>query len=86
MLVELGDSEPTAPGHLANGPFLFKLIEVVLQILGKVRSRLTVPVDTPKDELERLALSDERIQKLTDGKTIRKVIVVPNKLVNIVAT
>ncbi len=61
-------------------------IEVVLQILGKVRSRLTVPVDTPKNELERLALADERIRKLIAGKAVRKIIVVPNKLVNIVAT
>ncbi len=60
-------------------------IELVLQVNGKVRAKLTVPADTPKDELEKLALENERIRELTEGKTIRKVIAVPNKLVNIVA-
>ena len=59
-------------------------IEVVLQINGKVRSRLTVAAGTPREELERLALADGRIRELTAGKQIIKVIVVPDKLVNIV--
>lgn len=57
----------------------------VVQVNGKVRAKLDVAASATKDEVEALALSDERVAKFTDGKTIRKVIVVPNKLVNIVA-
>ncbi|CDO03007.1 leucine--tRNA ligase [Oceanobacillus picturae] len=60
-------------------------IEVVVQIMGKVRAKLNVDKDISKDELENQALRDEKIQELLEGKTIRKVIVVPGKLVNIVA-
>jgi leucyl-tRNA synthetase len=60
-------------------------IEVILQVNGKVRSKVMVAVDLAKEELEKLAMEDEHIQRNIDGKTIRKVIVVPNKLVNIVA-
>ncbi|BAC14263.1 leucine--tRNA ligase [Oceanobacillus iheyensis] len=60
-------------------------VEVVLQIMGKVRSKIQVPVDISKDDLEKAALDDESMQKWLEGKTIRKVIVVPGKLVNIVA-
>ena len=59
--------------------------EIVAQVNGKVRAKLTVSAEASKDELETLALSDENVQRFTEGKTIRKVIVVPNKLVNIVA-
>ncbi|MHC4958644.1 MAG: leucine--tRNA ligase [Planctomycetota bacterium] len=59
--------------------------DVVVQVLGKVRSRVQVPAGADKDEHERLALADEKIAKLVEGKTVRKVIVVPGKLVNIVA-
>ncbi|GGN65769.1 leucine--tRNA ligase [Oceanobacillus indicireducens] len=60
-------------------------IEIVLQVMGKVRSKANVSRDTSKEELEQLALADEKIQEWTRGKTVRKVIVVPGKLVNIVA-
>ncbi|TFB13805.1 leucine--tRNA ligase [Filobacillus milosensis] len=60
-------------------------VEVVLQVMGKVRGRAKVPKEASKDELEELALNDERVQEWIEGKTIRKVIVVPGKLVNIVA-
>lgn len=58
---------------------------IVLQVNGKVRANIQVPVETAKDELEKLALDHERIKKYTEGKTVRKVIVVPKKLVNVVA-
>ena len=51
---------------------------------GKARFNIQVAADTPKDEVERLALSNEGAAKWIDGKTIRKVIVVPNKILNIV--
>lgn len=60
-------------------------VEIVLQIMGKVRSRMTVPVDIPKDEVIALAKADEKIAAAIEGKTIKKEIYVPNKLVNIVA-
>src|SRR5699024_1028755 len=60
-------------------------IEVVVQVLGKVRSKLKVPKDISKEDLEAVALKDEKVQPWIEGKTIRKVIVVPGKLVNIVA-
>lgn len=60
-------------------------VEVVLQVMGKVRSKLSVPKDISKEDLEKLALADEGLQKWIEGKTIRKVIVVPGKLVNVVA-
>ncbi|GGE48994.1 leucine--tRNA ligase [Pullulanibacillus camelliae] len=60
-------------------------VEVVIQINGKVRSKATVSKDTPKDDLEQLAMADEIIKEKLAGLTVRKVIVVPGKLVNIVA-
>ncbi|GMC02241.1 leucine--tRNA ligase [Enterococcus thailandicus] len=60
-------------------------IEVVFQVNGKVRSKANVAHDLGKDELEKVALADEAIQEQIAGKTVRKVIAVPNKLVNIVA-
>ena len=60
-------------------------IEVVLQVMGKVRSKLNVPKDISKEDLEKAALADEKLQEWLEGKTVRKVIVVPGKLVNVVA-
>jgi leucyl-tRNA synthetase len=59
-------------------------IEVPVQINGKVRLRLTVPAEIDKAELEKAALADERLRALIEGKQIRKIIIVPGKLVNIV--
>ncbi len=59
--------------------------EIVIQVNGKLRAKISTAVDCPKDELEQLATSNENVQKFLDGLTIRKVIVVPAKLVNIVA-
>ena len=51
---------------------------------GKARYNIEVPVDTPREEVEKLALEHESAAKWIDGKSIRKIIVVPNKIVNIV--
>jgi leucyl-tRNA synthetase len=59
-------------------------VEVVLQINGKVRSKIAVAKDTPVTELELLAFKDTNIKRYTDGKRIIKKIIIPNKLVNIV--
>ncbi len=60
-------------------------VEVVFQVNGKVRAKSNVPRDLGKDELEKVALANETVQEYIEGKTVRKVIAVPNKLVNIVA-
>jgi leucyl-tRNA synthetase len=59
-------------------------IEVVLQINGKVRAKLAVPKGLQRDQLEQMARADERIVANLNGKTVRKVVVVPDKLVNFV--
>lgn len=60
-------------------------IEVVIQVNGKVRGKLEAAIDSPKEILEQLALTQENVQKFLEGVTVRKIIVVPNKLVSIVA-
>jgi leucyl-tRNA synthetase len=60
-------------------------VEVVLQVMGKVRAKMNVAKDISKDDLEKQALEDDKIREWLEGKTVRKVIVVPGKLVNIVA-
>ena len=60
-------------------------IELVVQVNGKVRAKLTVPANADKDSVEAIAKDEPNVQKFIEGKTIRKVIVVPGKLVNIVA-
>jgi leucyl-tRNA synthetase len=60
------------------------LAEIPVQVNGKLRSRIHVPFGTAKEELERRALADEKVQPLLAGKQVRKVIVIPDKLVNIV--
>lgn len=58
-------------------------VEMVVQVNGKLRGRISVPVDVSKEEAEKAALEDEHVRKHMEGKTVRKVIVVPGKLVNI---
>ena len=59
--------------------------EIVIQVNGKLRDKLTVAADASGEELEAAALASPRVQEHTAGKTIRKVIVVPGRLVNVVA-
>ena len=60
-------------------------VEIVIQVMGKVRSKLTIPVDMSKDEVLAAAKADAKIAELLDGKEIKKEIYVPGKLVNFVA-
>jgi leucyl-tRNA synthetase len=60
-------------------------IELPVQIMGKVRGKITVPASADSDEIEKVALSDERIKDCLCGLTVRKIIVVPGKIINIVA-
>ena len=62
-----------------------ELVEIVFQVNGKIRAKESMPTGTPEATLREKALSHERIKELLTGKVVSKVIVVPNKLVNIVA-
>jgi len=57
---------------------------IVLQVNGKVRQKISVETDISNDDLEKRSLEDAKIQEWTQGKEIKKVIVIPKKLVNIV--
>jgi leucyl-tRNA synthetase len=58
---------------------------IIVQVNGKVRAKMTIAADATKDAIEEAAKGQPNVQQFIDGKTIRKVIVVPGKLVNIVA-
>ncbi|NCF72815.1 MAG: leucine--tRNA ligase [Gammaproteobacteria bacterium] len=60
------------------------LVEMVVQVNGKLRARLSVAVDASNEAIEAEALADENVQRFIDGKAVRKVIVVPGRLVSIV--
>ncbi|MBZ2188648.1 leucine--tRNA ligase [Alcanivorax sp. JB21] len=85
----LGHEQPVVqapwPSHDENA--LSKdTIELVVQINGKVRARIDAPADADKAALEQLAMGAPNAQRFLDGMTVRKVIVVPGKLVNIVVS
>ena len=59
-------------------------VELMVQVNGKLRSKISVAADANKETIEALALADESVQRFIDGNEIRKVIVVPGRLINIV--
>jgi leucyl-tRNA synthetase len=87
LWLELGHQDPVVyaswPKFDASALELDSL-EMVVQVNGKLRSKINVDVDAAKDIIESIALNDENVQRFIAGKTIRKIIVVPKKLVNIV--
>jgi leucyl-tRNA synthetase len=56
----------------------------VLQVNGKVRSRISVPVDVSEEEVRQQALEDDKVRSFTEGKSVERVIVVPRRLINVV--
>ena len=60
-------------------------IEIVLQVNGKLRDKITVALTATDAELEAAALANKKVQNAVGAQTIRKVVVVPKKLVNVVA-
>ena len=60
-------------------------VEIVIQVNGKLKDKVKISKDLTKDEMEAVALDNVKIKEAIEGKTIRKVIAVPQKLVNIVA-
>jgi leucyl-tRNA synthetase len=93
-ILHLRFGETVAPASLAYHPwpehreeFLVEdEVEIVVQVNGKVRDRLRVPAGTVDDRLRELALAADGVRRHLEGLTVRKVIVVPGKLVNIVAS
>lgn len=76
--------------HLSDWPqynedlLLSDVIEIVVQVNGKVRDKLMLPADLPNNEIEKRALESEKVLKHINGNEPKKVIVIPNKLINIV--
>ncbi len=60
-------------------------VTIAIQVLGKLRDTITVPKGMPREEIEALALASDKVQRALDGKAVKKVIVVPDRLVNLVA-
>jgi leucyl-tRNA synthetase len=58
--------------------------EIPIQVNGKLRGRIVVPFGTAREELEKLALAEPRVKTHIDGKAVAKIVVVPDKLINIV--
>ena len=84
----LGNQEAVADAAwpiLDESALVRSSIEMVIQVNGKVRGKIQVAADASKDAVEKLALEDSNVQRFTEGVTIRKIIVVPGRLVNIVA-
>jgi len=61
-------------------------VEIVVQVNGKIKAKLMIPVDGDKDEILSMAAAEEKVKEAVDGKTMRKQIYVPNKLVNFVVS
>jgi leucyl-tRNA synthetase len=79
-LVSLAPWPPVDPALLVDDE-----VTIAVQVKGKLRDTLTVAKGTSKEELEALALASDKVQRALDGAAIRKVIVVPDRLVNLVA-
>jgi leucyl-tRNA synthetase len=60
------------------------MIEVVVQVNGKLRGRISVAFDADEDAVRQMALSDENVQRFIGDKEVRKVIIVPGRLVSVV--
>ncbi|MFG0313372.1 MAG: class I tRNA ligase family protein, partial [Phycisphaerales bacterium] len=81
-----GDSVATADWPSYDESMLIDdEIEIPIQVMGKLRSKMYAAPDTDAKTLEEMALSDEKIKGLIEGKTVRKIVVVPGRFVNIVA-
>jgi leucyl-tRNA synthetase len=61
-----------------------KLIEFVVQVQSKIRAKLYISPDISRESIQEIALQDEKVQKFIEGKTIKKIVFVPNKLINFI--
>jgi len=88
LWAELGHSTllVQTPWPVVNPDFLVEdSVVIAVQINGKLKATITMPVNTSQADAEKLAMSEGSVVRALEGKTIRKVIVVPNKIVNVVA-
>ena len=81
MISSVLPASVNARSHLA-----LSLVEIPIQVNGKLRGQIDMPASASREEVEAAARSNENVLRFTEGLTIRKVIVVPGKLVNIVAS
>jgi leucyl-tRNA synthetase len=87
LWIELGYSQPVlneAWPQVDNSALEQDALELILQVNGKLRSKISVAVAASNAEIEALALEDEHVKRFIDGQPVKKVIIVPKKLVNIV--
>jgi leucyl-tRNA synthetase len=87
LWLDLGHTQPIVSAAWPNvdaAALAQDSIELVLQVNGKLRSKISVSINATKDELEVMALNDEHVKRFIEDKPVKKVIVVPKKLVNIV--
>ena len=85
---QLGNTDAVANAawpELDESALVRSSVEMVVQVNGKVRAKIQVAADAPKDRVEAMALEDSNVQRFIEGVTVRKIIVVPGRLVNIVA-
>ena len=82
LLVSISSFQTTVPDQSA---LTKSTLQMVVQVNGKLRAQIDVAGDADRQSIEDSALSHENVLRFTTGQTIRKVIVVPGKLVNIVA-
>ena len=76
----------TAWPEADDGQLQEENVTIAVQVNGKLRARLEAPASADKATIEQLAMENENVQRHLEGKTVRKVIVVPGKLVNIVVS
>ncbi|MCB9838124.1 MAG: class I tRNA ligase family protein [Phycisphaeraceae bacterium] len=89
----LGMSGARENGSIAYAPFpeadasllVDDEVEIPVQLMGKVRARIMMPAGADAEAMEAAALADESVRRLLDGKTVRKVVCIPGRMVNIVA-
>ena len=84
----LGHSESIAhaPWPVLDPQYILESsVEIPVQINGKVRGRITIAADAAQSEIEHAALSDTNVKKHLEGHSVRKIIVIPKKMINIVA-
>jgi len=81
---ETGDIIDARWPTLDKSALVSDTIDLVIQVNGKLRSRIEVSVDSSKDEIEKTTLADPKIQKYIENNPVKKIIVVPGRLVNIV--
>ncbi len=87
LWLELGHTQPIVAAawpSVDSAALAQDTIELVLQVNGKLRSKIAVSSTAAQDEIETLALNDEHVQRFIEGRPVKKLIVVPKKLVNIV--